>query len=74
MLGRGGLGQESELKRKQVIQEHVMTAAKEKRAKLEEKQWKNFRQQQKERFSSRQIEKDLFISQKACEQLDKAKV
>ena len=42
--------------------------------KLEAKQREQFREKQKEIFSSKQVEKDLFQSQKACEQLDKAKV
>lgn len=71
--GRGGLGQESELKRKQEKQQLVSKLASEKRMKLEERQREQFREKQRERFSSRQVEKDLFQSQKACEQLDKAK-
>ena len=51
-----------------------MQVAREKRIKLEAKQREQFREKQKERFSNKQIEKDLFQSQKACEQLDKAKV
>ena len=42
--------------------------------KLEAQQREQFREKQKEIFSSKQVEKDLFQSQKACEQLDKAKV
>ena len=69
-LGRGGLGQESELKRKQEIQQKCLHVAREKRMKLEAKQREQFREKQKERFSNKQVEKDLFQSQKACEQLD----
>jgi predicted RNA-binding protein with RPS1 domain len=74
LSGRGGLGQESELKRKQEIQQKCLHVAREKRIKLEAKQWEQFRENQKERFSNKLVEKDLSQSQKACEQLDKAKV
>ncbi|CAB3989148.1 G patch domain-containing 11 [Paramuricea clavata] len=71
--GRGGLGQESELKRKQEMQQKYLQVAREKRVKLEAKQQEQFREKQKEIFSNKQVDKDLFQSQKACEQLDKAK-
>ena len=74
LLGRGGLGQESELKRRQELQQKCLNVAREKRIKLEAKQREQFREKQKERFSNKQVEKDLFLSQKACEQLDIAKV
>ncbi|XP_028398754.1 G patch domain-containing protein 11-like [Dendronephthya gigantea] len=70
--GRGGLGQESEMKRKQELQEKCLKVARDKRIKLEAKQREDFREKQKEIFSNKLVEKDLFQSQKACEQLDKA--
>lgn len=68
------MGQESELKRKQEMQQKYLQVAREKRVKLQAKQQEQFREKQKEIFSNKQVDKDLFQSQKACEQLDKAKV
>lgn len=72
--GRGGLGQESAMKRKQEHHEKCLQVARDKRIKLEAKQREDFREKQKEIFSNKLVEKDLFQSQKACEQLDKAEV
>lgn len=68
------MGKETELKRKQEMQQKYLQVAREKRMKIEATQREQFRQKQKELFSIKQLEKDLFQSQKACEQLDKAKV
>ncbi|XP_063957942.1 G patch domain-containing protein 11-like [Lytechinus pictus] len=70
--GRGGLGQESELKRKQEEMAKMREVMVHKRAKMEVYHKGNFLQKMSERFSEKEVEKDLNSSQKACAHLDQA--
>ena len=72
--GRGGLGRDAMLKRQLEIKEVLRSESAKKRVKVEQNQRENFRLQMSNKFVERQIKSDLYKSQKACEQLDKAKV
>lgn len=68
--GRGGLGREAEQKRKkdEKVQMYRNNTLKRQRKEVENKQ--TFVQRMNERFASRNVAKDLYKSQKVCEQLD----
>lgn len=68
--GRGGLGREAEQKRKkdEKVQMYRNNTLKRQRKEMENKQ--TFVQRMNERFASRNVAKDLYKSQKVCEQLD----
>ncbi|XP_781177.3 G patch domain-containing protein 11 [Strongylocentrotus purpuratus] len=68
--GRGGLGQEKELKRKQEEMAKMREVMAHKRAKMAVHRKGNFLQQMSERFSEKEVQKDLYNSQKACAHLD----
>lgn len=71
---RGGLGQEAHQKRKQEIQAMMRTAMATKRRKMEEKHKGDFMERKSKQFSEKLAERDLYKSQKVCEQLDSQKV
>lgn len=71
---RGGLGRESHLKRQQEIKKTLLEEKTKKRIKVEQRQREDFRKHMSNKFVDKQIQSDLYKSQKACEQLDKAKV
>ncbi|KAK6183673.1 hypothetical protein SNE40_011104 [Patella caerulea] len=72
-LGRGGLGQEAEKKRKQNEKVARWTEMNMKRKKMESKNQENFKKQMKDKFVNTEAERDLRKSQKVCEQLDSEK-
>lgn len=72
--GRGGLGQEKELKRKQEEMAKMREVMAHKRAKMAVHRKGNFLQQMSERFSEKEVQKDLYNSQKACAHLDHEQV
>ena len=72
--GRGGLGRESEMKRRQETVAQMREQMKHKRAKLEEVSRGHFVRNMSSKFKDKEVEKDLYDSQKSCEHLDHAKV
>ncbi|EDO40224.1 predicted protein [Nematostella vectensis] len=70
---RGGLGRETQIKRQQQKKQTLREETAKKRTKLEQHQREHFRQQISNKFAEKKIKSDLYKSQKACEQLDKAK-
>ena len=68
--GRGGLGRETEAKRKAAEMQAMRASMAAKRQRMEVKQKEWFVQQMSSRFASKTVEKDLHTSQKACYQLD----
>ena len=68
--GRGGLGRESDQKRKKEerIQTNRNNFVKRQRRDMERKE--KFMKRMNERFAIRNVERDLYKSQKVCEQLD----
>ncbi|XP_060576359.1 G patch domain-containing protein 11-like [Ruditapes philippinarum] len=69
-LGRGGLGREADQKRKkdQQVQMHKHWSAKRRKMEAEHKQ--TFMRRMNERIKNKNVDKDLYKSQKVCEQLD----
>ncbi|KAK7504149.1 hypothetical protein BaRGS_00004453 [Batillaria attramentaria] len=67
---RGGLGRETEVKRKQEEVQAMRASMAAKRQRLEVKQKQSFLQHMSDKFASKTTEKDLRTSQKACYQLD----
>ncbi|KAJ8308727.1 hypothetical protein KUTeg_013601, partial [Tegillarca granosa] len=67
---RGGLGRDADLKRKQTQKADKRTILNHKRQKLESQLKQDFQQRLSGRFSEQRAEKDLYKSQKVCEQLD----
>ena len=72
--GRSGLGHETELFRKRSAAAAARTFSLQKRQKIEENHRTNFRERQRNAFSEKRAERDLYKSQKVCEQLDSQKV
>lgn len=68
--GRGGLGRATEIKRKQAQAVAFRAMASHKRQKMEHRQKQHFMAHLSNRFSEQQAERDLYKSQKVCEQLD----
>lgn len=68
--GRGGLGQETEQKRKKEERHQMYRNRNAKRQKTEMERKQTFVQRMNDKFSIKNIEKDLYKSQKVCEQLD----
>ena len=73
-LGRGGLGRDSEMKRKQEHRTEMLRNRAFKRQKMESKHKQDFMHRQNTKFAEKNVEKDLYKSQKVCEQLDSQKV
>jgi len=74
LLGRSGLGKDSEEERKKCKRLQVY-AMKAKRRKVDEENLKgHFKSRMKDKLNERQTHADLSKSQKACEQLDSQKV
>lgn len=73
-IDRGGLGRDMLLKRQREVKEALKHETAKKRVKIEQNQRENFRRHMSGKFADRQTSSDLYKSQKACEQLDKAKV
>ncbi|XP_002731571.3 G patch domain-containing protein 11-like [Saccoglossus kowalevskii] len=71
--GRGGLGREALLKRKQENAERLHRERMAKRVKDEEREREDYRDRTSTTFIQRLMDKDLFQSQKACEHLDRQK-
>ncbi|XP_069116546.1 G patch domain-containing protein 11-like [Argopecten irradians] len=68
--GRGGLGRETEAKRKKAQEVAFRAMVSHKKQKLELRQKQHFMSHLSNRFSEQQAERDLYKSQKVCEQLD----
>ena len=62
------------MKRRQETMEQMREQMKHKRAKFEEVSRGHFLQNMSSRFKDKEVEKDLYSSQKSCEHLDHAKV
>lgn len=72
-LGRGGLGRDTEVKRKQEHRIEMSRNRAFKRQKMETKHKQDFMHRQNTKFAEKNVEKDLYKSQKVCEQLDSQK-
>nr|CAB3250459.1 G patch domain-containing protein 11-like [Phallusia mammillata] len=70
--GRTGLGRDSAVKEAQARRQKMQVVVKEKRAKLEKIQHKQFRERMRDRFNYKQVEHDLYKSQKVCLHLDES--
>uniref|UniRef100_A0A0B6Z892 G patch domain-containing protein 11 n=1 Tax=Arion vulgaris TaxID=1028688 RepID=A0A0B6Z892_9EUPU len=68
--GRSGLGRDSEMKRKATEMNNMRAVMAVKRRKADESRKDTFMDRLKERFSYKNLEKDLRTAQKACLQLD----
>lgn len=68
--GRTGLGRDSALKEAQVRKQRMHAIVKEKRVKVEKVQHKQFRERMRDKFNYKQVEQDLYKSQKVCLHLD----
>ncbi|XP_060081576.1 G patch domain-containing protein 11-like [Ylistrum balloti] len=68
--GRGGLGRDTQVKRKQAEAVAFRAMISHKRQKMELRQKQHFMSHMSNRFSEQQAERDLYKSQKVCEQLD----
>lgn len=68
--GRGGLGAEADRKRRKEQWTAMRTARHVKRQKIETKLKHDFQQRMSSKFTDSKAERDLFKSQKVCEQLD----
>ncbi len=73
-VDRGGFGREKILKRRKEMQESFLQQASKRRRKMEEKLQGDFQNRMRGKFMDKQISIDVRKSQKACEQLDNAKV
>ena len=73
-LGRGGLGRDTEIKRKQEHRIEMSRNRAFKRQKMESKHKQDFMHRQNTKFAEKNVEKDLYKSQKVCEQLDSQSV
>ena len=73
-IGRGGLGRDNELKRRQKNSVEMRAQTMQKRAKMEVVNRSNFLENMRSRFKDKEVEKDLYSSQKACQHLDLAQV
>ncbi|GFR97938.1 G patch domain-containing protein 11-like [Elysia marginata] len=71
--GRSGLGRDSEMKRKATEMNQMRSIMVAKRKKIEEKLQASFRGRISERFTEKNVERDLRTAQKACLQLDQEK-
>lgn len=69
-MGRGGLGREAEEKRKKVQQAEMHRHWSAKRQKMEVESKQTFMRRMNEKQRNKNFEKDLYKSQKVCEQLD----
>ena len=72
--GRSGLGHDTELYRKRTAVSAARILSVQKRQKLEENRQLDFRERQRTAFVEKRAERDLYKSQKVCEQLDAQKV
>ena len=72
--GRSGLGHDTELYRKRTAASAARVLTVQKRQKLEENRRQDFRERQRTTFAEKRAERDLYKSQKVCEQLDAQKV
>ena len=72
--GRSGLGRESEMKRKSTEMNQMRSVMMAKRKKAEEKLQESYRGRIIERFTEKNVERDLRTAQKACLHLDQEKV
>ena len=72
--GRSGLGHDTEIYRKRNAASAARVLSLQKRQKIEENRRQNFRERQRTTLTERKFERDLYKSQKACEQLDAQKV
>ncbi|XP_064602068.1 G patch domain-containing protein 11-like [Liolophura sinensis] len=70
---RSGLGQEAHQKRKQEMQAMMRISMAAKRRKMEEQHKGDFVERKSKQFSEKLAERDLYKSQKVCEQLDSQK-
>lgn len=69
-LGRGGLGREADQKRKQTEKQERLQHMTHKRQRMESQRKHDFMNRMNKTFASKTAEKDLYNSQKVCEQLD----
>jgi len=67
---RGGLGAEAERKRRKEQWISMRANRHQKRQKMESKLKRDFQQRLSSKFTDNKSEKDLYKSQKVCEQLD----
>ena len=74
ILGRGGIGHEALLKRRKEMQENFLQQAAKRRRTLEDQLRGDFKIRMKGKFMDKQVSSDVWKAQKACEQLDNAKV
>lgn len=70
--GRGGLGEDTERKRKQEEMAAWRASMREKRMRKEAEYQKDYRLQKSKMMAGREAESDLYKSQRVCEQLDEA--
>ncbi|KAL5008229.1 hypothetical protein ScPMuIL_013810 [Solemya velum] len=70
---RAGLGRHNDLKRKQESRSRMLAAMSVKKQKRDQEMKQTFCQRVSEKVSSRQVARDLYRSQKVCEQLDAQK-
>ena len=68
--GRGGLGHETEQKRQREARSELYRYRSVKRQKVEAEHKQTFLKRMNERMVNKNMEKDLYKSQKVCEQLD----
>jgi len=73
-IDRGGLGRDNHLKRQNEVKKTLLEEKTKKRIKVEQRLREDFRKHMSSKFGDKKIQSDLYKSQKACEQLDKAKV
>ena len=69
-MGRGGLGRESDQKRKQTAKQERLKHMTVKRQKFETQCKQDFMSRMNKTYANKTAEKDLYKSQKVCEQLD----
>ncbi|XP_028517382.1 G patch domain-containing protein 11 isoform X2 [Exaiptasia diaphana] len=70
---RGGLGRDNHLKRQNDIKKTILEEKTKKKIKVEQRLREDFRKHMSNKFVDKKVQSDLYKSQKACEQLDKAK-
>ena len=68
------MGHDTELYRKRTAESTARILSVQKRQKLEENRQLDFRERQRTAFAEKRAERDLYKSQKVCEQLDAQKV
>jgi len=68
--GRGGLGRETELKRKQAQTVALRHMKEQKRQKVESRRKQGFLERMSNKMTDQKVDRELYKSQKVCEQLD----